>query len=539
MFHQKKSQYKYNAILSTVIVAAILIVLGLLSSKLFVRFDLTSNKQFSISKATIETLENLDDIAHIKAYFSEKLPAEFLSVKQDARDILDEYKTYSKGNLKIEFIDPKDDENLRKEAKNYGIPELQFSDIQKDKYEVSKGYLGLAVLYSANKEVIPAIKDAGNLEYELTSAIKKTSRAEPIKVGFLTGHSEISQEELSALYEELGRVYEVSTIDISDGSLISDNIKTLVIAGPSEKFSARDKYAIDQFVMNGGSLLLLYDGVDIDIESGLGASKNKTDISELIEHYGIKAGNDLVLDPVCGIGQFSSGFFSFRTPYVFWPSVSEDGFNQENPITSDLGNVVFSWAGSLEVLEEKLAGGAAVKLAVSSGKSWLMKDSFNVNPDQSYAPEGDFGNKALAIFAKGSFESYFKGKAVPEKEIEKENAGEEIFPEEGQKDSVKKDQTDNGKIIVISDSDFIKDRFAARANNDNLAFFQNALDSITIDEALMAIRSKTSSSRPLKSGISEGAKSAMKFLNIFLVSVLLAAIGIIRWIARRRAKEVF
>src|SRR4030043_417084 len=127
----KKSQYKYNALISTLLVVGILIVLGLISVRFYFRADLTKNKEFTISKATKDTLKNMGDIVNIKAYFSDKLPVSYSPVKQEAQDILDEYKNYAHGNLNIEFIDPKDDENLHTEARNYGIPELQFSNLQK------------------------------------------------------------------------------------------------------------------------------------------------------------------------------------------------------------------------------------------------------------------------------------------------------------------------------------------------------------------------------------------------------------------------
>lgn len=532
-FTNKKHQYKYNAITSTLLVAGIIFVAGLISAKLFVRLDLTKNKEFSISKTTVETMENLDDIVNIKAYFSEKLPAEFLSVKQSVQDILDEYKNYSNGNLKVEFIDPKDDEELQKEARNYGIPELQFSNVEKDKYEISKGYLGLVILYSSNKEVIPAIDNTANLEYDLTSAIRKAARTEPLRVRFLTGHGELDQEEdISILYKELGRLYEVSTTDISNGNLIPDNVKALVIAGPTEKFSARDKYVIDQFLMDGGNLLVLNSGAVVG--DGLSARKNETGLEELISNYGISLNRNIVIDPSCETARFTSGYTTFITPYPFWPRMGEDRFNKENAITAGLENLVLPWASSIELEEGRLTGSKSEKLVMSSEKSWLMEDSFNIAPDR--APEqGEQKQSILAVSVSGKFESFFKDKAVPEKP-KKEEAAEDEFLSEEEKEKEKKTETESGRIIAVGNTEFIKDNFLKQFP-DNIVFFQNALDSLAMDEALMTIRSKTASLRPLKNDISDGSKSAAKFLNIFLVSILLAIIGIVRWMMRRKSNE--
>lgn len=533
LLSNKKHQYKYNAIISTIIVAGIIVVIGMISSKLFIRLDLTSGKQFSISKTTIETMKNLDDIVNIKAYFSEKMPSEFLSVKQDVQDILDEYKNYSSGKLRVEMIDPKDDENLQKEARNYGIPELQFSNIEKDKYEVSKGYLGLVILHSSNKEVIPAIKDVNNLEYDLTSAIKKAARTEPARVRFLTGHGELNQEEASILFGELGKIYEVSTIDISNGSLIPDNIKTVVIAGPKEKFSARDKYVIDQFLMNGGNLLVANNGVKIG--DGLMASENSTGLEELMLSYGITLNRNLVVDPSCETAQFTSGYTTFITPYPFWPRIGENGFNQESAITLDLDALILPWTSSIGIDETRLAGSKIDRLAMSSAKSWLMENSFNVSPD-SPLEQGEQKQSILAVSVSGKLESFFKDKGIPEKPKKEENSEDEFLSSEEEKENDKKTEISNGRIIAVGNAEFIKDNFIKRFPY-NMAFFQNALDSLAMDEALMSIRAKTASSSPLNNDISDSAKSAAKFLNIFLVSVLLASAGIARWVIRKKSSD--
>jgi len=527
----KKHQYKYNAIISSMLVAGILIVAGLISSSLFIRLDLTKNKEFSISKATISTLRNLDDVVNIKAYFSEKLPAEYLPLKQNMEDILDEYKNYSRGKVKIEFIDPKDDKELQAGARNYGIPQLQFSNIRKDKYEISNGYFGLVILYSSNKEVIPAIKDVGNIEYSLTSAIKKVTQSEPLRVRFLTGHGELDQQQdISVLFKELKRLYDVSTIDISNGNLIPDNIKTLVIAGPTEKFSARDKYVIDQFLMSGGNLMVLNNGVKIG--DGLRASQNKTGIEELMSGYGISLNNDLVVDPSCKTAQFTSGYAAFITPYPFWPSINGKGFNKDSVITRSLENLVLPWTSSIEIQKDRLAGDNANELVMSSDKSWLMKDSFNVAPDKTPAP-GDQKQNVLAVSVSGKFESFFKEKDIPKKP-KQENNKDELNTSEQKDDTEKKTETDSGHIIAIGNAEFIKNDFLKRFP-DNIIFFQNALDFVTMNEALMTIRAKDVSSSPLKNDISDGAKSAIKFLNIFAISILLAILGIVRWIFRRKA----
>lgn len=530
----KKSQYKYNSLISTLLVAGILIVFGLISVKLYFRADLTKNKEFTISGATKDTLKNLDDVVNIKAYFSDKLPADSLNVKQETKDVLDEYKNYAHGNLNVEFIDPKDDQSLQAEARNYGIPELQFSNLEKDKYEVSKGYLGLVVLYADRKETIPAIQGTSTMEYDLTAAIKKVVRVKPLTVRFLTGHGEADTgKDITAAYGYLAKLYDVSTIDISDGNLISEDVTTIIIAGPTEQFSARDKYIIDQFLMNGGNLLVLDSGVKVG--DMLQASENATGLEDLVENYGIKINKDLVVDPYCEMAQFSSGYSKFITQYPFWPSIQSGGFNKGSAITSKSENLILPWASSIDIIDGKLSGNKVDRLVMSSGKSWLMKDSFNISPDKEPS-QGEAKQSIMAVSISGKFESYFKDKAIPEKEKKEGNAGSEPSADQPEKD--KKLEIENGRIIVVGNSRFIEDGFLSRFP-DNITFFQNSLDAVTMDEALISIRSRAVSSRPLKSDISDGTKSAIKLLNIFGVSLLLVIFGIVRWAMRRKTDVVY
>ena len=166
------------------------------SYKIFARLDLTQNKEFSVSAVTKNTLRNLDDIINVKVYFSKNLPSQFISVKENVGDILDAYENYSKGNLKVEYIDPSDDEKLAKKLYMQGVPELQFQVFEKDQMQLVKGYMGIAVEYATETEVIPVVQDTKSLEYKITLAIKKLTSGDAQKIGLLSGYSSIDKDGL-------------------------------------------------------------------------------------------------------------------------------------------------------------------------------------------------------------------------------------------------------------------------------------------------------------------------------------------------------
>ena len=288
--------YSSNTLALAVIVFVILVLANYFSKRSFVRFDLTESKRYTISKSTKKLLGQLDDIIRIEAYFSDA-PDQIKLIKDEVQDMLDEYDAFADGDLQIEFINPSDDEDLKQRLRMKGIPEIQVQVREKDKIEVRNAYMGLAVVYGDKQEVIPVIRETTTLEYDLTSAILKTTRKEAKTVGFLEGHDEVDVygQGFEVLKRELDKQYSVRKVDVSDGSAIDSDVSTLVIAGPQTPLQAREKYEIDQYLMNGGKAVFLVDAVKMP-QGSIQATPLSTGLSDLLAHYGIQLGNNLVHD---------------------------------------------------------------------------------------------------------------------------------------------------------------------------------------------------------------------------------------------------
>lgn len=532
----KKTKLKSNLVLCALVIVAAIIAINIISYKIFYRFDLTQNKEFSISSATKTTLQNLDDNVDVKVYFSEKLPPQYIGVAQEVKDILDEYQNYSAGKLKIVFIDPKDDANLQKEAQELGIPQLQFNVMEKDQFQITQGYLGLAVIRGEKNEVLPVIEETANLEYRLTAAIKKVVANKIGKIGFTTGHSEtdiLSQYpgEENALRQLLAQQFDLSAVNITNGELISGDIDTMVVNGPKQTFTDRELYVIDQFLMKGKNIFFLLDGVTVD--QNLMANPNDTNLEKLLANYGVNLEKNLVLDASNEILHFNDGrsMFGFMSNYPFWVKARKENFDRSNVIVSQLETLLFPWASSISVNKEIAGDNAFSELVLSSDKSWVQKENFDLSPTQKFAPSSDeLQKRTLAVAINGKFKSYFDGKKIPVKEIEnkkgKKDATEIIS------DGAMINSTDRGRIVVVGDSDFISAGAIGRSQN-NLIFFQNAIDVLAQDENLIAIRAKGSNDRPIKE-LSESEKNWIKFVNILGISILVLIIGVGRAVARKR-----
>ncbi len=507
MNFNKKLITKTNLGITVIIIIGILAVINFFSYQIFHRWDLTQNKDYSISKVSKRAVGELDDIVNIKVYFSKNLPSQYITLHQEVGDILDEYANYANGKIRVEFIDPADDEDLAQKLMMMGIPELQFNVLEKDKLQIVRGYLGMAIQYGDKNEVIPVVQNTQNLEYQVTLAIKKVTSEEMATVGFVTSNGTANLEnEISAAYKSLQELYQTRQVDLSTAEQVPAEINTLIIVGPKEQFEEEQLKAIDAFVMQGGSLLILVDGVKV--EEGMIASVNNVGLGGLLENYGIKLNHNLVLDISNSVASFTQGFFTFSTNYPFWPKVVKDGFDQENAAVAKLESLVLPWASSLEILTDKINENNKVSyLARTTDKAWSQDDNFNLNPQQMFAPSNGQRQLTLAVSVFGKFNSAYDNS-----------------------------KTGDSRLIVVGDSDFIKDGFA-RNNPNNLIFFQNLVDSLSLDEDLISIRSKGITDRPIKE-LSDGKKATIRYLNIFGLTVAVVLFGMVRYYMRRKSRFV-
>ncbi len=499
----KKIRKKADFYLSVILVLGILAAVNYLSYQLFCRWDLSQNKEYSISEVSKRAVRNLDDVVLMKLYFSKDLPSRFLAVRQNILDLLGEYESYSRGRVKIEVIDPKDDDNLKRRLQNLGIPLLQFQEFAQDKSQLVNGYMGMAMEYRDKVEVIPVISSTRNLEYEVTRAIKKLTIEEPIKIGWTTSHGTISPEEARQLLRRLRDIYTVEEVDLGDSDL--SGLHTLIIAGPSEKFSEEELKKIDKFVVEGGNLLVLYDGIRVG--DMLTPIENRTGLEELLEKYGIKVSNDLVLEPrLAGMASFSQGFWSFSTPYAFWPKIIKSGFSSDYAAVAGLESVILPWASTIEALEKVQGEGFKVTAFMhTSAQSLRQTSNFDLSPKMTFSSYGgEKGEWTVGIDVAGKFHSPYG-----------------------------LENSRGSRIVVVGDSNFISGQFASMG--DNLNLFLNLVDSLSLDEDLINVRSRGITDRPLKE-LTDSRRALVKYLNIFGMTALVLAFGLGRYFWRRRRR---
>jgi len=501
-------------------IVLIAVMLNYIASHHFLRIDLTKNQIYAVSDASKKIMGNLDDIVNVKVYFSETLPPNLLAVRQYVQDMLGELTSYSKGNLAVGFLDPSDP-NVRNEALSYGIPQLQMNIIEKDKLEVKNGFLGIAVVYGNKTEILPVVQNIMNVEYDLVAAIKKVTAKEDRVLGFVTGHGEPTLENrikvdqqsdtYSYLKQALDRNYKVVEVDLNKIDTLS-NVNTLLIAGSKTSFSDDEKYAIDQFLMKGGNIVIMLD--TIDVGQDLKTTAIDLGLDDLFKQYSLGIEKQFVLDRSNENASFNQGFVNFIIPYPYWVKGINKFFDKTNPIVANLDSVVFPWASPIKIYETKNV--KSTILINTTSDAGLSGETFDLSPgaNQNFTEKNQY---PLAVLFEGEFSSYFSGKTDKEDLIQKSEKP--------------------ARILVIGNSRFITDRFL---NNfgQNMTFAMNSIDFLTLDESLISIRSKTSFDLPLKD-LSAGDRQIVKFTGILLMPLIVVVFGVLRFLARRRQKITF
>lgn len=464
----------------------IFVVFNLLLSSISLRLDLSKGQAYTLSPSTKKILKNLNDIVNIKFFVSSDLPTRLLPLKTEVIDLLNEYKKQGYGKTIVKTIDPKKDEQAASDAKQAGIPELQFSQLEKDKYAVSTAYFGISLNYGDKKDVIPHATETNNLEYNLTSIIYKLTRNELIKIG-LIGLNNAQADPISFFKKIISQQFNYQSVLLNENiKNIDPKIKALILFDDKTKYSDKQISLIKNYLAKGGGAIFFIDGVSV--EDNLSAAPADFNLFSLTGDYGININKNLVLSTSAELVNFGNETVQFLTPYPFW--LKTNSFNSKSSYFANVNQLTFPWTSSIILTKKKNI--KVTELVKTSAKSWQQKDSFILNPQAIPNPQ----SKDLKQFLVAA-----------------------------------EAQEKNTRIVVIPDSRFIQDRYLNQGSG-NIEFVLNLLNDLVSQGALAGIRSRAVSFYPLPD-LSDSQKDIFKYTNILLLPIIFGIYGGIRLIQRK------
>ncbi|NMB64594.1 MAG: hypothetical protein GYA16_06965, partial [Spirochaetes bacterium] len=462
--------------------------------------------------------------------------------------------------IQYRYIDPLQNPQGTTLAQMYGLPTLRwprFTTMEGRTVEPGEGMVGIVVEYNNKFETVQilsrsifgqySVGDLTRLEDTLNVAIDNLISINP-KVGYIVGHGErdINDEQNGAAQfrKMIGDMYDLVTIDITKDE-IPDDIATIIINGPRSMFSEYELYKIDQFLMRGGSAVMLLDSYVEQQMQGMQMFQRPpqalpvfTGLEGMLAHYGVKIGRDIVMDKQCFIAQQRG--LGELTIY-FAPMISEEGLSKDNEITKYLKKIVFLKASSISVDETLLKENkASVQYVVkSSPYSWLQQGNINFLPWGANPPQdSSLKQYNLAVLVQGNLQSYFADKQPKIDVKTKETKGKDYVQEEALKQSVKP-----VKLFVAGTSEITgRNIIDEEGKSPNAVFMHNVIDYMQGNYAMPQMRSKGLSFNPIKE-TSDTAKSVIKGINIAGLPLLVILAGVLymwrRTIRRRRIEEQF
>ena len=537
----KRIKYGANTAIFIVLILGILVLVNFLSSRRFLRLDLTEDKRYTVSNATKDVIRNLDDIVTITTYFSSE-PARVAQIHRDIRDVLDEYKAFSK-RLQIDYVDPVDlDDGEKQELRFKGIQEVQINVPGKDKLEIANVFMAISVGYSGKEEVLPIVQSTANLEYELTSTIVKVTTKEAKTVGFLTGHDEFDINAQERLNQQLRQLldknaqgqYNITTVDLQAGEPVDPSVTTLVVAGPKQVLTEREKYEIDQFIMRGGRAIFLIDSITLMPNRNLQGAPLATGLNDMLEHYGVKLGNNLVGDRRFHDSvQLQQGNMTFIQPYIYFLKVIKPNFSKEHAITNQLEELTLPWTSSVEALTKEGVTGTTLAKTSEFGQSF--QGAYDLMPGTPI-PQTDLQVYSVAASLEGKFKSFYADKEIPSTETpettDDENDSDTSDQTENTDDRTTITESAETQIVVVGTAELL-----TRLNRNSLDFFLNCIDWLTLGDTLIGIRSHTITDRPLVE-TSELAKESIKYICTIGISLLVILFGLMRYFIKGRVRRL-
>lgn len=573
-----KNNANRNKDLSSLLIGVLVIVLLNFSASLFFeRFDLTSEKRYSLSDASKELVNNLDDIIYVKVYLEGDFPAAYKKLRDETREMLDEFRAYSNGNLDYEFINPAEsgDEKITKEIyqqlHKQGLRPTDLNEKTTDGFSNKLIWPGAIFFYRGKEIPVQLLKSKigsnpismvnssiEGLEYEIANTIYTLTTENKPKIAFIDGHGELNKYETASLATSLAEVYSIDRIKIN-GELYSLTERTvidstkdyvvkpkydaIIIAKPTQKFTEKDKFIIDQYIMYGGKVVWMVDPVFASMDSLQTSDVTMAipmdlNLDDQLFTYCVRINSNLIQDLQAAPIPIVTGMVGNQPktqlyPWYFFPLLTPAN---SHPVVNNLNAVKGEFTSTIDTIaKEGIRKIGLLKSSqytkISSAPTRVSLSFLRFEPDQKQFSKG---HQVAAALLEGNFESVFKNR-VPPQLVE---ANEIAFREKSKPN----------KMVVIADGDIAKNPVNNRTNEflalgvdrytkqqyGNLDFMLNVMNYLCNDNGLMTVRTKKFKIRLLDNTVIKEEKTKWQLINTVLPVGMMLLFGVLHFFYRKR-----
>jgi len=536
-----------------------LLILNIISSNFYKRFDLTSDKRYTLSKSALNIIKEVNSPIIVDVFLEgEDFPSEFRRLQFETRQILEEFSASNK-QVVFNFINPIESEASRdiniKQLNNRGLTPMQLSVEENGKSSQAVIFPWALASYNDVTVKIPLVKNkigasqqelvnhsVQHLEYAFADGFSKLVNPRNKKIAFLIGNGELKGRYIEDFLKTISEYYNLAPFTLD--SVANNPKKTLeqlkgfdliVTAKPTQAFSENEKFVLDQYTMSGGKSLWLIDAVAMEKDSLFNTGKSVAiardlNLTDFFFKYGIRINpvlvNDLYSAPITlAIGEGSESRFQ-QFPWFYSPLVNPEG---QHPIVNNLNLVKFDFANQIDTLKNDIKKTVLLKSSILSKTDGTPREiSLEMTTEE---PDPKLYNKPyqnLAVLLEGEFTSVYNNRVKP-------------FPI-----SSEKNKSTPTKMIVIADGDVIKNELGKNGPIElgfdrnsgqlygNKEFLLNAVNFLLDDNGLINIRSKEVTVAFLDMKKVAAQKTKWQLINILLPLVLLGVFGFVFNYIRRK-----
>ena len=555
----KKNSNNIQKLLLTI---AIVIIINLLGSQFFYRFDLTQDNRYTLSETSLKIIENVDEPLYLDIYLEGDFPSEFKKLQTETKQLLQEFKARN-SNIIFQFIDPLADKekslSKSRELFNRGLTPIAVTVDDKGKQEQSMVFPWGIARYKNREIKVQLLKNmlgastadkvvssVQHLEYAFANAINTISVAKQKKIAVILGNGQLRQIEIADFLKTIKENYFIAPFTLD--SVFKNAIKTTkdlkeydlaIIAKPKEKFTDEEVQVLDQFIINGGKTLWLLDNVNAEMddlnESGTTlAYPNDLNLSQLFFKYGLRMNAELIKDEQCIPIKLASGEQGSKTEYqeYFWKFSPFVYPETNHPIVKNVDGIKFEFANPIEILKNDLTKTILLRTSQFSKKVGAPVQ-INLSMVEEKSDKSEYFNKGslpVSVLLEGKFTSMYNNRV----------------PAFDDNSFVGKSTKDN-KMIVIADGDVIKNQIDKTGNPlelgfdkwtqnvyGNKEFIINCVNYLLDDNGLINIRSKEVNIPLLdKEKVFENY-SKNQFLAVGMPLILLTVFGFLFTYLRKR-----
>ena len=493
-----------------------IILINIIGSYFYKRFDLTQDQRYTLSNAAKETIATINIPIFIDVFLEGDLPSEFKRLQIETKQLLEEFEAYNP-NVKFKFVNPSEEKGAIESLVKFGAKPAQIEIKQNGKTSIQQFFPWAIASFNGNYIKIPLLKNqlgvsseerinnsVQNLEYAFADGFNQLIQPKKRKIAVLKGNGELEDKYVADFFATLRDYYYIAAFTLD--SVAEKPKKTLaqikqfdllVIANPTEQFTEEEKYILDQYVMSGGASLWLVDAVELVNDSVSGnnfAFGKDLNLTDFFFKYGIRINPNLVKDlysaPILlATGNERDSQYN-KYPWLYSPLSNN---RLSHPIVTNIEAVKFDYASSIDTLPNSvkktiLLSSSQVSKIVGMPKEINITKEINKNltiiNDGPSPEEFNTGEIPLAVLLEGSFNSVYSNRIKPFKIVNNLERSKET------------------KMVVISDGSIIKNQFQGNRPLElgfdkwtntlygNKEFLLNTVNYLLDDTGLINIRSK-------------------------------------------------